>query len=386
MKLLLFSPYYPPHTGGLETHSAELNHHLAKRDEIEHITVFTPHFPPSAPIHEINTKKITIIRFPALEIIPNYPLPKFWDSEFRKLWTKLKQQPYDLVLSRTRFFTTSLVALVYSKTNRLPWMHIEHGSDFIQLANPLTNIIGRLYDYSAGWLIFNLSTVNVSISKAVAGFIRRFTRRASPVIYRGIEKQAILDAPIDTAIAKQYSGKILVGFVGRLIDGKGVMDLIAAIGQLNNPTVQALIVGDGPQRERLEQYVAKLNLTKQIIFLGNQPTTQAMGIIKTCTIFVNPSYTEGLPTSVIEAALCKTAIIATDVGGTREIITDKQNGFLIEPKNITMLVDRLKTLINDKTLSDTFRQAIYTEVNSRFSWPESSAQYIDLMKKVIATR
>jgi glycosyltransferase involved in cell wall biosynthesis len=383
MKLLLFSPYYPPHTGGLETHSAELNHHLATNEAVTSITVFTPHFPETAPTHETINDKIKIIRFPAIEVIPNYPLPKFWDSTFRKLYREIGHESYDLVLSRTRFFTTSLAALVYSKTHHLPWMHIEHGSDFIQLANPITNLIGRIYDYTAGWLIFHFSTVNVAISQAVAGFVRRFTRRPSPVIYRGIEKQAILDAPEDTEIAKQYADKILIGFVGRLIDGKGVMDLVTAMSQLNNPNAQLLIVGDGPQRQRLEQYVAELGLTGQIHFFGSLPTKQAMGIIKTCRIFVNPSYTEGLPTSVIEAALCKTAIIATDVGGTREIITDKKDGFLIKPKDITMLVDKLSLLIDDEALCSKFSETVYSEVNQRFSWKESSEHYIALMKKVV---
>lgn len=382
MKILLFSPYYPPHTGGLETHSAELNKYLAQRKEVSHITVLTPHFPVTAPAHQENGK-ITIIRFPAIEVIPNYPLPAFWKTAFQQLWNSVQQEQFDIVLSRTRFFTTSLAALLYSKQTKTPWIHIEHGSDFIQLANPFTNLVGRIYDYTAGWLIFRFSDVNVAISQAVAGFVTRFTSRKSPIIYRGIEKDSIIAAPINEELVKRFKDKILIGFVGRLIDGKGVKDLLTAIQTLDDQRLQAIIIGDGPQKERLKSFVKELNIADQVVFLGNQPQTQAMSALKACAIFVNPSYTEGLPTSVLEAALCHTAIIATDVGGTKEIITDKKSGFLIQPKNITMLTERLKRLIDDEKLRTTFSEAAYESVNARFSWPESADAYIALIKKVV---
>lgn len=382
MKLLFFSPYYPPHTGGLETHSAELNKYLALNKEVTHITVLTPHFPATAPIHE-EMGKITIIRFPAVEVIPNYPLPAFWKTDFQQLWQSICQEHFDIALSRTRFFTTSLAALLYSKVTQTPWIHIEHGSDFIQLANPFTNLIGRIYDYTAGWLIFHFSTENVAISQAVAGFIKRFTRRPSPLIYRGVEKDSIISAPIHKDVAKQYKDKILIGFVGRLIDGKGVKDLLLAVRELNNSNIHLLIIGNGPQKDRLIAFAKELDIANQVTFLGNRTPIDAMSILKTCAIFVNPSYTEGLPTSVIEAALCKTAIIATDVGGTKEIITNGESGFLIQPKNIIMLKERLTQLLSDEMLRHKMSNTAFQSVNTRFSWPDSAAAYISLFKKVI---
>ena len=80
MNVLIFSPYYPPHIGGLESHSEEFNQQLAQRG-ID-VLVFTPRLPKDAPERETR-RGVRIIRFPAFEIIPNFPLPQF----FPFFWT-----------------------------------------------------------------------------------------------------------------------------------------------------------------------------------------------------------------------------------------------------------------------------------------------------------
>lgn len=382
MHLLFFNPYYPPHTGGLETHSADLNKHLAANKEITGITVFTPYLPAAGPREEHNGK-IKIIRFAAIEIIPNFPFPAFWRAAFWKSWRQMKMEPCDIVLSRTRFFSTSVMALIHSRLIRRPWVHIEHGSDHVKLSNQGTSSIAKLWDYTLGWLIFNLSTVNVAISKAVASFVHKFNGRAAPVIYRGIEKEMIESIAPDTSIKQRYKNKTIVIFLGRLIDGKGAKDLIEAAEKLREEPLAFIIIGDGPQRLRLTQLVKDKKLETAIHFTGGLPLEKAIAIMKAGDIFVNPSYTEGLPTSVIEAALCKIAIIATDVGGTNEIITNNVSGWLIPIKSTTMIKERISALMVDKAKRQEFVTAAYSFVSQKFSWTESSHAYVSLFKKII---
>ncbi|MEK7106143.1 MAG: glycosyltransferase, partial [Patescibacteria group bacterium] len=130
MKLLIFSPYYPPHRGGLETHSDEFNKHFSKRGVA--ITVFTPHLPLESSAEEIVHENVSVIRFPAIELIHNYPIPAFWKKDFWILWAKIKKSSPEIIISRTRFFFPSLMAGYLAWKKNLPWVHIEHGSDFAQ--------------------------------------------------------------------------------------------------------------------------------------------------------------------------------------------------------------------------------------------------------------
>ena len=108
-----------------------------------------------------------------------------------------------------------------------------------------------------------------------------------------------------------------------------------------------------------------------------------MSILKACEFFVNPSHTEGLPTSVIEAALCKTTIIATNVGGTPEIITNNVSAYLIPPQQPDVLADKLAFLLLNPNKGTDLSNHAYQEVLNKFSWTQSMAAYNKVFKQLL---
>lgn len=385
MRLLVFSPHYPPYVGGLETHAAEFNKYLAKTRDVEQITVYTSQIPSHLPLQEKVGRKITIIRFPAIHLIPNFPFPKLWSYSFWRQWRMVGKLPVDIVISRTRFTFTALMALYYAKRRRLAWVHIEHGSDYVQLSSRLFSWLSYWYDQTIGRLVLRSSRQNIAISEAVQGFVKKFDTRAMPVIYRGVETELIESIKPSLELRKRFPGKKIVIFVGRLIDGKGVADLVHAIKNLNNSKVVCVVVGDGSQRANLEALVESLGLRDQVIFYGQLPLTEAIGLVKAADIFVNPSYTEGLPSSVIEAALCKRCIVATDVGGTPEIIEHNVSGILLEPRNIPELTRSLRWCIDHSRLSQKMGHMAYRQAKVRFSWKRSCGMYRDVFREILQT-
>lgn len=382
MKLLIFSPYYPPHTGGLESHSDEFNRHLAQVG-VE-ITVFTPRLPMTAPAFETRYDRVQIVRFPAVEIIPNYPFPKFWHKEFWEAWKKLDEERYDIVLSRTRFFFTSLMAWRYARKNALPWVHIEHGSDFATFNGRIKTTLGKLYDYTLGAFVLRESDTNVANSNASAAFVEKLSGRDDcTVIYRGVDKETIHQVAPHPFFETHFPGKIVIGFVGRLIDGKGVKDLVEAFSTFTTHTSICAIIGDGPERSNLENIVRQKKLTSKVVFLGEKPFTEAIALMKSFDIFVNPSYTEGIPTAVIEAALCHKTIIATDVGGTAEIISGNDDGLLIAPHNVDDLQKKLTLLIENPSIRQKFGEQAYLNVQTKFDWHHATKQYLELLSRLI---
>lgn len=381
MKILIFCPYYPPHMGGLESHADEFNKYLSQKNA--DITVFTPQIPNNSLEYETKYNNVKIIRFPAFEIIANYPLPKFWKIKLWKLWKGINKGKFNLVISRTRFFSTSLLALLYSRKNNVQWVHIEHGSDFVKLNSHIKSFIARLYDYSLGKIVLKFSNKNIANSQASADFCRRLSgRKPCDIVYRGVEMEKIKAALPNWKLKNKYFNSLIITYLGRLIDGKGIADLLRAVKKIKNERLICFIVGDGPQRKFLGKLAKELGISDKICFLGRKNFEDAMSILKISDIFVNPSYTEGLPTAVIEAALCKTAIIATNVGGTPEIMTDIKSGFLIKPKQIDLLAHKIKTLLDDEELRKRLSENAYREVKNKFNWDNSIRRYLEIFSKM----
>lgn len=380
MRLLILSPFYPPHIGGLETHALEFNRHMAAA--VEQIVVFTPRLPETAPIYE-SEGNATIIRFPAFEAIHNYPLPRFWRTDFWQLWQEALAKNPTHIVSRTRFFFTSLMAWRIAQSKSLPWLHIEHGSDYAQFNGSFKTNLGKLYDWTIGCLILRHADSIVANSQASASFVQKLSGRDDArVIYRGANIEAIEKCVPNQEVAEKYQGKTIIAFIGRLIDGKGTHDLITALVQLQRKDIVTLIIGGGPEAARLKKMVAEYHLSNQVVFFGNLPFEKAISILKTAHIVVNPSYTEGLPTSVTESALCHKAIIATNVGGTPEVITGNNDGFLIPARQPMIIAEKLALLIENPTLRATFAENAFVTVKDKFSWPRAIERYQEIFRGI----
>src|SRR5687767_13015751 len=112
MKILHLSPFYPPHVGGLQSHAQGFDQHMAQSGIT--ITTFTPRLPRTSEAEE-HHQNLGIYRYPAVHLIPNYPLPAFWHPTFWQQLRRLQPQQHDVVISRTRFFLPALCAVFLAK-------------------------------------------------------------------------------------------------------------------------------------------------------------------------------------------------------------------------------------------------------------------------------
>jgi glycosyltransferase involved in cell wall biosynthesis len=396
VKLLHLSPFYPPHIGGLESHARGFDRHLSNPTIT--ITTLVPRLPRTAPAQEQHGA-ITIYRYPAWEVIPNYPIPALWHPGFWRQLRRARPRQQDIIISRTRFFFSSLLAALLSKTTAKTHLHIEHGSDFVSLNNPLMQRLARLYDLTLGRFVLWSADTIVANSHASADFVKKLSGRQALVIYRGVDKAVIAKTkPADLTKYKQHPNDLMIVFAGRLIDGKGVDDLLHALRLLmTNDKLSAntadppnwrasyklLIIGTGPQEQPLKKLAAGLGVADHVSFLGPQNFRRTIALIKASDIFVNPSHTEGLPTSVIEAALCRTAIIATAVGGTPEVITAGLSGRLIAPKKPAILAQNIQQLAASAALRQSPAASAEREVAQKFSWQTTTRAYQELFASML---
>jgi glycosyltransferase involved in cell wall biosynthesis len=384
MRLLIFSSYFPPHVGGLEGYVRDLNEELISLGLTEAITVLTPRIPSEGLPFEEVAPGYRVVRYPALDLIANFPCPAPWRRGFtRAMRAALRRRKYDVVICHTRFFLSSLAALAYSRVAGLPLIHVEHGSDYVHLDSRMNSMAARLYDLTLGRLVLRHAQAVVAISQAAARFVTDLAGREATVIYRGMDHaryEAVQPCP---ELAAWSAGRPVAMFVGRLIDGKGVADLIEAFAQLAHEQAMLCVVGDGPRRPELEALCDARGLRERCLFTGYQPEDRALALIRGADVIVNPSYTEGLPTSVLEAALLGRGIVASDVGGTSEVVVNGRSALLVAAGDTMALREALDALLDDPALRVRMGQTARAEAMERFERSTSARSFIALARQLV---
>lgn len=130
---------------------------------------------------------------------------------------------------------------------------------------------------------------------------------------------------------------------------KGIQDLIAAVALLDSVILKSLVIdiyGDGPYRANLEQLVTSHNLNNVFHFMGNSPTLNET--YAAYDYMLQPTYMECFSLSILESLAANVPVITTNVGGNEEAVTDGENGFIFEAKDIDMLKAILKDISTGK--------------------------------------
>ncbi len=355
MRILVFAAFYFPYKGGYVFSLHEVLKGLVLKGN--EVTVITCNTHRVAAEEEINGVKI--FRIPCWNprwLNGSYPLPNLFSvvKSFKKIGR------VDVISTQTRFFPTTWLGFLLAKINGIPVVHTERGSQHPASGNWLIGIIGKAIDHSFGWIVCRFSDAVVGVSQSARVFAGHLGAKNPMVIYNSVD--------VDFwDIKYQHHSEEEITFLGRLVEAKGAQDLIKAFHTLNFPNFRLNIIGDGPHRENLEQLVRDLNLRGRVIFWGELSLNEIRLIFARTTVFVNPSYSEGLPRSVLEAAAAGLPIVATDIGGTREIICTQDHGVLVYVNDIDGLVGGINLLLINIDLRKRVGQKVREYVKERFN-------------------
>jgi glycosyltransferase involved in cell wall biosynthesis len=185
------------------------------------------------------------------------------------------------------------------------------------------------------------------------------------IMSMGIEERRIFKLPIyidvkkfsDARGGKEIRRKFshydnIVLFVGRLAKEKNIPNLLkaAAIVVKKFPRTLFLIVGDGPEREKLERLAKKLQIEENVVFEGLVEYDKLPAYYKACDVFVLPSDHEGWGLVIVEALAAGKPVITTDVGLAGEVVEDRKYGFVVPKRNEKILAEKIIMLIKDHSL------------------------------------
>jgi len=250
-------------------------------------------------------------------------------------------------------YPEGLAAAIASETTDVPLIVEVHGSD-IHVNSDLGYGIRRYRGYDA-MVRSVLDKANAVIASSLHLYRETSELLGSSsklyLVSKGVDVNRFNPMVSDRSTRRRWSleNANVVFALDRHTQWCGFENLIAAAAQVcrvRKDTV-FLVGGDGPLKPFLERLAGDLRIRRKVIFTGPIPRSEVPGYYAACDVFVAPSLIEESTTTIIEAMATGKPVIASDIEGLRELVTDRINGFLVPPKSVRLLADRMLYLLEN---------------------------------------
>ncbi|BBO67044.1 glycosyl transferase family 1 [Desulfosarcina alkanivorans] len=371
MKILhVYKDYYPPVKGGIECHlNLLLNGLKGKGVDVQVLVANTSH---RSQVEKHNG--ITVSKAPQLGRFYSAPLTPTFYCHLNRLG-----QAADII----HFHHPNPTAeFSYFFSNLKKKLVVTYHSDIIR-----QDKLGKLYSpfrkrfLEAADRIIATSPDYIQTSKVLNAFKDKCT-----VIPLGIDVKrfsANSDGPRIEKIKNENGNIPLILFVGRFRHYKGLHYLIPAMEKVK---ARLLLIGVGPEEQRLRSLVATHHLDDKIHFLGELTDEAVNAYYKACDVFVLPSHlrSEAFGMVQVEAMCCGKPVICAELGtGTSFVNINQQTGITIQPDNVTALSDAINYLVNNPEMRVRLGSCGCTRVKEMFSAEKMVRKTLELYKDVL---
>ncbi|MDK0571458.1 glycosyltransferase family 4 protein [Clostridium perfringens] len=285
----------------------------------------------------------------------------------------LKENKIDIVHVHS-IFSNLIFQLANLGINKKSLITVHSRSDF----DRKKGIKGTLMNNLELFLI-KRNTKIVTVSKSIKEYLRKNgINRDIKVIYNGVEKIKVNDKEnLTNKLKEKYFSKddLLLVFVGRLTEVKGVFNLIKICKKVQNKNIKFIVIGEGNLKENLENEIKEKDLNN-IKMLGFKSDIE--NYLPYADLLIVPSNMEGIPLCILEAMSCGVPSIASNVGGIPEIIDG--NGILYDNKNIDNLIFILDKLENNRDFIEKMKKECFEQFNRKWSVDIFNNNYQEVYK------
>lgn len=302
-----------------------------------------------------------------------------------KLARVIRDEQPDIVHTQSWSGIDTGLARLLARAPRL--VHSEHGRNYPYLEHePLPRKLARR-------CLYHLADAVFAISEEVREFYCRetgFPRARVQVIPNGMDVRRI-----DEADAREVRAELdlaaddfVIGTVARLDATKNTITLARAFAQLRqderDARLKLLIVGDGSERARLEEFLAAQGLQHAAIFTGLRQDVPRL--LKAMNVFALPSLSEGMPITVLEAMAARLPVVATNVGALPQLVEEGITGWLVAPQQPAALAAKLSWLWQHRAQSAAFGAAGRQKVEREYGMDVMLRRYADLYHAVLRNK
>lgn len=312
-------------------------------------------------------------------------LRKIYSKAYLELWAQLRairreQSRFDLIHADF-VYPPGYEACILGRLLKKPVVITSHGSDL-------------MINVNKKWIVKRRSTYALNKAQAIICVSKALKEKAVSlgadksktfVIPNGADTSRFKPIPQNEVREKlnlQVDRKIIL-FIGRLHPVKGPDFLIDAISQIVNDAKQKelllILVGSGSMETRLKEQVTSLNISHNVLFAGGIAHKEIPCWINASDVVCIPSQSEGFGAVSVEALACGKPVIASNVGGLPEIITNDALGYLVEPGDTIQLAHAIRKAL----LREWDTDKIARHAHERYSWQTIAQSTADVYKFAI---
>lgn len=378
MKICMLAGSFPPDIGGAAAHIYELSTALLKQGNEVYVIAFTtnPHLKKDQEINGIEVYRI---------YTPPIRLAGLIVCSF-KAWLRLRALIKDKNIDLIHYHNLLPCALVARFTTNIPKVQTEHSSGFLMAVEK--GEYKRLYR----WL-FSQSDYVIGASQVLVDNLIKYgvSRDKTSFIGSGVDVERFNPTVDGGEVRERYCKKPNEDIIlcpARLDPVKGVRYLIRAIPYIikQNDSPRLLIVGDGPEMEKLNQEIVRLQIADRVTFAGRIPNSEMPKYYAASDIVVLPSLMEGTSVAGLEAIATGKPLVGTNVGGNPQIIADGETGILVPPKNPEELAHAITSLLSDKGKRTAMGLKARKRAESEFSWQIIARKIQDIYYSVAQSK
>ena len=391
MRILLLNsgaiPVPPAYGGGVERHTYRLASALARLGaEVDYVTSVGPgaSFAEGVTVHPLPTFDF--------RIQSAYPLVAVGQSigaaaVTRRARQLLVRHPPDIVSVHTN--ATGLGTLGFARARSIHSSFTVHNPTpaTLQFDSPWRGTLRRLtyrtLDDRLMCATDGLITLNAAMAEELG---RRFGPACPPTraipLGADLERFDPAQPPDPATLARHRVSPGYVLFVGRLLEHKGVHYLLEAARGTPLPLV---LVGDGPERSRLEYQIQANGMTGQARLLTDVPHDDLPTLYRGARLLALPSLAEGLPTVGTEALAAGLPIVASKIPGMEDLVEEGVNGALVPPRDVVALRRALLRYWEEPSLASSAGARSRLRAVQRFSWESVARRTLDFYEQILAS-
>jgi glycosyltransferase involved in cell wall biosynthesis len=369
VKILMHCVYYPPEVGGLESHVHFLCRALAERGH--RVDVVTSRSIDGAPPAEV-LEGVHVWRtwFPGKSTAG-------WVAHAVGSLPRAYRTSQAVDILHAQAFQSIPPLQAVRALRGAPLVATLHTSHFLRLAAKpgWRTLLGRLVDGVDTCLAASREIADVAEALAPGRRVEAITNGVETSIFRRVEP----------TLAAPGEGVRRIVVPRRLFPKNGVEYLVRALPRIaEDVDVEAVLVGDGPERARLERLASELGVADRVRFEGARPHADMPGILSSAHVAVFPSLMEATSVAALECMACEVPVAASRVGGLPEIV-DEDVGTLFEPADPEDLARRVSVLLRRSDLPAVGARA-RRRVVEQWSNARLADRHVEIYRELIARR